>query len=103
MIHSPWPGRNVAADAQKDWPQYSLEVLVAADPQVIIRPRLTHGEREGGPEDFQSRPGWENISAVREGRIYFVEDDHISRAGPRLIKGLEELIGILHPDLYPSK
>ncbi|NLP17620.1 MAG: ABC transporter substrate-binding protein [Firmicutes bacterium] len=95
-------GRNIAADAQKDWPQYSLEVLVEADPQVIIRPRLTHGETDADVEDFQARRGWENISAVRERRIYFVEDDHISRAGPRLVKGLEELVGILHPDLYPS-
>ena len=80
-------GRNVAADAQKDWPQYSLEVLVEV----------------GGLEDFEARRGWENIRAVKEGRIYFVEDDHISRAGPRLVKGLEELVEILHPDLYPSR
>lgn len=95
-------GRNIAADAQTAWPEYSLEVLIEKDPEVIIRPRVLMGTAALKKEDFASRPGWENITAVREGRIYLVEDDLISRPGPRCVQGLKDLVQILHPDLYPG-
>jgi len=96
-------GRNIAADAQSPWPEYSLEVLIEKDPEVIIRPRVLMGIVMSEEQDFANRPGWENITAVREGRIYFVEDDLLSRPGPRCVQGLEELVQILHPDLYPTE
>ncbi len=95
-------GHNIAADAQTPWPEYSLEVLIEKDPQIIICPRILMGGITVEEEDFAGRPGWGNITAVREGRIYLVEDDLISRPGPRCVQGLKELVQILHPDLYPT-
>ena len=38
-----------------------------------------------------ARPGWDAIPAVKDGRIYTVNPDIVSRPGPRLIEALETL------------
>jgi iron complex transport system substrate-binding protein len=50
-----------------------------------------------------SRPGWSNITAVREGRVYVlggVIEDIVSRPGPRLGVAVEVLARILYPGAY---
>jgi iron complex transport system substrate-binding protein len=44
------------------------------------------------------RAGWEDLNAVKQGRVYPFNDDMASRPGPRLVDGLEALFGVLHPD-----
>ena len=36
------------------------------------------------PETVAERPGWDNVSAVRNGAVTVVDDDVSSRWGPRL-------------------
>jgi iron complex transport system substrate-binding protein len=38
--------------------------------------------------------------AVANGKVYKINDDHLSRPGPRAIDGLEELAQALHPDKF---
>jgi iron complex transport system substrate-binding protein len=45
------------------------------------------------------RPGWNQIQAVAEGRVYPFNDDLVSRPGPRMVDGLEEMVKIFHPQL----
>ncbi|MPN33193.1 hypothetical protein SDC9_180677 [bioreactor metagenome] len=46
------------------------------------------------------REGWDKIKAVQADAIYAFNDDLVSRAGPRLVEGLEELARAIHPELY---
>lgn len=47
-------------------------------------------------------PGWENLAAVSQGRVYVTDGSHyFSRPGPRLVDSLEILAHALHPDLHP--
>jgi iron complex transport system substrate-binding protein len=47
-------------------------------------------------------PGWQDVPAVRSGRVYVVDGSHyFSRPGPRLIDSLEILAHALHPDVHP--
>jgi iron complex transport system substrate-binding protein len=46
------------------------------------------------------RTGWSNISAVVNERIYTIDDNLVSRPGPRLVDGLEQLASLLHPELF---
>jgi ABC-type Fe3+-hydroxamate transport system substrate-binding protein len=39
-----------------------------------------------------------NSPAVFNNRVYKINDDHLSRPGPRLIDGLEEMAQVLHPE-----
>ncbi len=91
-------GRNLAADADKAWPEYSMEIIVERDPEVILRTETEHGEEAVRPEDIAKRPGWSDISAVQTGRIFLVDDDLMSRPGPRLVEILPQLVELFHPE-----
>jgi iron complex transport system substrate-binding protein len=91
-------GENVAADAESPWPQLSLEAIVLKDPAIVVLADHNYGETA---ETVTLRPGWGNITAVREGRIVELTDDDIfSRPGPRIVEGLEFLAQAFHPDLF---
>jgi iron complex transport system substrate-binding protein len=74
----------------------SLEELVAADPEVILLGDAAYGVT---PEAVADRPSWGGMTAVKEGRIYPIDDILVTRPGPRLVEGLEALIRAIHPEL----
>src|SRR5688572_25486630 len=87
---------NIAGDID-GYPQFSLEQVVAADPAFIILGDARYGVT---PESIAQRPGWENLSAVKNGNVVPFNDDLASRPGPRLVDALEELAKILRPGLF---
>ena len=78
------------------YPQVSLEQLVVMPPDFIILGDANFGMT---PELIAARPGWTALTAVKDGRVLPINDDLVSRPGPRMIDGLETLIKLLHPDL----
>lgn len=72
----------------------------AHDPQVIIVAPcgfdLERTRREAGV--LQQLPGWNEIAAVRGGRVYVADGNaYFNRSGPRLFDTLEILSATLHP------
>lgn len=94
--------QNVAAGAGSRYPQLSAEVVVEKDPEVILlgdsREYLSTGITV---DEVKARPGWGGITAVREGRVYSFNDSLLSRPGPRIVEGIEQLAGLLYPELFP--
>ena len=90
-------GTNVAAGADSPWPQLSAEEIIAKDPEIIILADSKYGVTA---ESVGERPGWDVITAVKEGAIYDIDDDLISRPGPRIVDGLETVAKIIHPELF---
>ena len=74
----------------------SLEDLVAADPEVILLGDAAYGVQA---EDVAKRPGWGDMTAVKEGNIFPIDDIIVTRPGPRLVDGLKALIQAIHPEL----
>jgi len=88
--------QNIAAGAGP-FPQLTEEAVIAADPEVIIladEPAVT-------PEEVKARPGWQSVSAVQNDRVFAVDPDIVSRQGPRLVDGLQELARFLYPERFP--
>jgi iron complex transport system substrate-binding protein len=51
---------------------------------------------------LQLVPGWQELPAVRCGRVYVTDGAHyFSRPGPRLVDSLEILAHALHPEVHP--
>lgn len=74
---------NIADDADPEgygYPQLTEEYIIEADPELIVITDLTGYTAD----DVATRPGWESISAVRNGNIIVVDADIASRWGPRL-------------------
>lgn len=48
-----------------------------------------------------SYPGWSDLPAVRNGRVYAVDaNSYFARPGPRVVEGTELLAHLIHPDLF---
>lgn len=92
-------GVNVAADAEQDYPNYSLEVLVTKNPDAIVYTKMGSGTGLN-PDTIKSKSGWEAISAVKNDRIYSIDDNLMSRPGPRIVDGLIETAKVLYPDRF---
>jgi iron complex transport system substrate-binding protein len=90
--------RNVAQGATTQFPQLSAETVISAGPAVIL---LADGGSNGGQslETVRSRPGWSNIPAVKNARVVAIDPNLFNRPGPRVVDALEQLVGILYPDL----
>ncbi len=91
-------GRNLAEGAVAAYPQVSDEFIVGSNPEIIIFTVGPHAKTT--IEDIEDRPGWRNTEAVRSGRIYTIDDDILSRPGPRLVDALEQLAKTFHPELF---
>lgn len=90
-------GINLGATAGMQWAQFSTEEIIAQDPKIIILGDANYGVTV---ESVKERPGWGVITAVKEGAIYPIDDTLVSRPGPRIIDGLEELARIIHPEIF---
>ncbi len=91
-------GINIFADLEEDYPTISTEEIVDSDPQVIVGPS-SHGDQLT-VEMIGSREGWGDISAVKNERIYVIDGDIVSRAGPRVVDALEAFALALYPEYF---
>lgn len=92
-------GKNITGSLKQEWLTYSTEQILAQDPEVIIFVHM-HGSKQM-VEQVKKRPNWQNISAVKNNRVYYLANENIVlRPGPRLGEGLKTLAGMIHPDIF---
>ena len=84
----------VTTGSATNW-EMSTEALIAADPQIIL---LGDGAYGVTAETVAARPGWDVLTAVKDGSIAPVDDIVVTRPGPRLVDGLLALTKAVHPD-----
>jgi iron complex transport system substrate-binding protein len=78
-----------------DW-----ETVVAARPEVIVIMPCGYSLAAAEAEfrNLPLPPGWNDLPAVRDGRVFVVEaSGYFSRPGPRMAAGLKVLAGAIHP------
>jgi iron complex transport system substrate-binding protein len=89
-------GASVTADVSGGFPRYSDEAALAARPDAIILP--SGGSM--GEANSTVAASLKNSPAALNNRVYKINDDHLSRPGPRLVDGLEEMARALHPEAF---
>jgi iron complex transport system substrate-binding protein len=75
------------------------EAIVEADPDVILAAWCGAGDRVP-LEKLAARPGWERIRAIRDGRLYCIDDELLNTPAPTLVEGLRAIAAALHPELF---
>jgi len=85
-------GRSVTDDIAQEWPEMSLESIVSRQPDALL---FIKGSKLTA-EDLKTRPGWEHVKAVQQGRVYYV-DDRIQYPSPVAFDALEDLAKQFHP------
>jgi len=93
-------GLNIANDVQ-GWVQFNNEQVIARNPDVIFE---TYSYMDKNViENIKNRKGWGNIEAVKNDRVIGLENDIISRQGPRIIDGIELTAKAIYPELFNGK
>jgi iron complex transport system substrate-binding protein len=91
-------GENVFGAVASPFPQVGAESVVAAAPEVILLSDVAYGI---SPESVKARSGWSEVPAVKNNKVFPIEDSLVSRPGPRIVDGLEAATRIIHPELFP--
>lgn len=84
-------GKNIVPES-KSW-SYSLEALIEADPEIIV---VRNGEKDA----FMNTDGYKELTAVKEGHVYEIDNNLLDRQGYRNADGVAELAKIFHPEAF---
>ncbi len=86
-------GTNIAAQANlTGYPTMSKESIIALNPQIIV---CNGGMNSTAIQQVKSDPTLSNLDAVKNGKVYIVNSDIISHAGPRAFDVLDWMAAIL--------
>ncbi|HVA18332.1 MAG TPA: ABC transporter substrate-binding protein [Candidatus Dormibacteraeota bacterium] len=72
--------------------------VARACPDVIVLAWTATGGKSK-PEQSLANPAWQDVPAVRDRRVFAVRDELLNTPGTPLVRGAEELLRILHPEL----
>lgn len=70
----------------------AAEEVVRRDPEIVFASWCGKKVR---PERIAARPGWDRITAVREGRICEIKSAHILQPGPAMLTGMRRMAGAI--------
>lgn len=93
-------GENIAAFEPRRWFILRTEDLLRASPEfiIILAPDLSTFTQK--KSFFLQERVFHQIKAVQNQRFGWLQEDEASRFGPRLVKALEELACLLHPEIF---
>jgi len=90
--------KNVMGD-QESWISVTDEAAIAADPDVI----LTGSDLSQDPVgDIMSLPGWENVAAVKNQAVTYINNDSVMIPSEKIIEALREMAVAVYPDEYAA-
>ena len=93
-------GVNVAAGTA-GWYEISEEKIINDNPDVILFSKNVIDDKSKKKLDelIKARSGWDQINAVKNNAIYGLDDNLVSRPGPRVTEGLKEIASAIYPEL----
>ncbi len=88
-------GESVTRDVPGAYPKLSRETALKLDPDAIII-----SDNEGNHEPNSA---FAKSAAVKNGQVFRVNADLLSRPGPRIVDGIEAVARDLHPEAFKEK
>ena len=87
--------KNCFADVE-GWAAISEEQVLERNPDYILTISMYYGEGPTPEEEIASRAGWENVTAVKNGKILNLQNNELSRPAPRLAEGAKALYDFVY-------
>lgn len=85
-------GISVTENVTEAYPKFSKETALALQPEAII---LSDSEDNKEPNDV-----FKNSPAMKNGKVFKINADLLSRPGPRTFDALEQIAKALHPESF---
>lgn len=89
---------NNASGKFEGWVKVDPEAVIQMNPDVIV---TTYGfYTENAVENVLARKGWQDVKAIQGKQVIDVHSDLVTRPGPRLAEGVEELAKAIYPEVF---
>lgn len=99
-------GVNVAADASQvretNIAAYGKERILAKGAEIEVFLAQQGRMNPVTMETIMQEPGFQAIKAVRNNRVFLVDERLVSRPTPRIIVGINTIAALLYPELFPG-
>ncbi len=79
----------------------SSDAILAEDPDVLVAAWCGAGDRVPLEKIVRDR-GWSEMRAVKENRVYCINDEFLNTPAPTLLFGLRALAAAIHPGRFPQ-
>ncbi|NTU61692.1 MAG: cobalamin-binding protein [Caldiserica bacterium] len=80
-------GINLGDTLEGAYPTTTDEALIKINPDIVILPTKS----KIAVEEFKARKGFDILKAVKDNRVFAIDEDIISRPGPRIIDAIRQL------------
>ncbi|MEK4520411.1 ABC transporter substrate-binding protein [Psychrobacillus sp. FSL W7-1457] len=87
---------NIFAD-QEGWIKLSEEDVIKRNPPIIL---TTVNYVEDPIGEIKARPGWGQLEAVQSNAVFQLDQDIMSRPGPRIGEAVELVAKTVYPELF---
>lgn len=95
-------GENIFADHKEANIQSDWEEVLKRNPYHVCLAWVGVQTNKVNPTILHKRPNWSDMPAIKEHRVYVLEEWLYCRPSPRLLLGLKKLAPLLHPDMFPA-
>lgn len=86
-----------AGGSEEGWPAFSEEAAIALDPDIILHSVTYIPDVKA---EISSRKGWENVKAVKNGEIYYVDENASNRPNAHITDAMIQMAKYIYPDEY---
>ncbi len=96
-------GINIFGNESQEYPNSSSEVIIQMNPDVMLFPTNMGGDPSYGTiEEVKARGGWSVINAVKNNRIYVLDEDILNEPGIKIADQVEVIANCLYPEVFNS-
>ncbi len=94
-------GHNIFSDREEASVQTDWEDVRRRNPDVISVVWVGVQKEKVNIKVILKRPEWDQMDAIKNQRLYILDEPLFCRPSPRLLLGLAKIASLLHPDIYP--
>ena len=90
-----------ALDKKPDAAPYSIETLVEQNPEILFITSMGQMDevKASMEKTMASNPAWQTIPAVKNGRVYYLSQEHfLLSPGLHYPEAVEEMAGLIYPE-----
>lgn len=92
-------GINIAANLT-GWSNISIETVIADNPDIMIAGLSQPSIKDNNFKFINTDPRLADTSARKNGKVYGIDSNIVSRDGPRIVDALEQMAKMIHPELF---
>lgn len=85
-------GVSVTQNVAEAYPKFSKETALALEPEAIIL--------SDSPDNLEPNEVFKNSPAVKNGKVFKINTDLLSRPSPRIVDALDQITRALHPESF---